>query len=123
MCIRDRVKMVIYKTILRPLLVYGSECWALNTAQMGRVEATEMRVLRLIEGVTLRDRRRSEEIRRELRIGSTTKHMQQNQLRWYGHLKRMEEGTGPRKMLEWTPVAVDLRADRRKDGRMRWKMQ
>ena len=41
--------------------------------------------------MTLRDRMRSEEIRRELRVESTTARIRTARLRWYGHVRRMEE--------------------------------
>ena len=56
-----RVKTTLYKSILRPLLTYGCECWVLTTTLKSRVQAAEMRVLRLIKGVTLRDRRQVKE--------------------------------------------------------------
>lgn len=107
------VKVLMYKTILRPILLYGSECWALNTIQKNKLEAVEMRVLRIIKGVTLRDRLRSREIREDLNIEPIIEYAERNQLRWYGHLKRMDEGERLRRMLEWRPEG------RRRAGRPR----
>src|SRR5678815_3360228 len=45
-----------------------SECWVLNTIHKSKIEAAEMRMLRLIIGVTLGDRVRSEAIREELEV-------------------------------------------------------
>ena len=42
--------------------------------------------------MTLRDRMRSEDIRRELRVESITTKIRTARLRWYGHVRRMEEG-------------------------------
>ena len=66
--IAREVKVLIYTTILRPILLYGSECWTLNTAQKSKVKAAEMRVMRVIRGVTRRDRLRSEVVRRDLGV-------------------------------------------------------
>ena len=46
------VKVLIYKSILRPILTYGCEAWTLTAATKSKVQAAEMRVLRLIKGVT-----------------------------------------------------------------------
>ena len=62
-----------------------------------------MRVLRIIRGVTLRDRLRSELIRREMNVEPILECMERNQLRWYGHLKRMDDEEKLRMMLEWRP--------------------
>ena len=45
-------KMIIYKTILKPILLYGAETWSLTTKTQSKLQAAEMRVLRLIKGVT-----------------------------------------------------------------------
>ena len=54
--IPTEVKVLIYKTILRSILLYGSECWAMNRVHKSRIEAAEMRLLRVIRGVSLRER-------------------------------------------------------------------
>ncbi|XP_063594364.1 uncharacterized protein LOC134771351 [Penaeus indicus] len=54
-------------------------------------EATEMRMLRRIKGVTLRERERSTDIRRELGV-SDINEVKEITMRWYGHVKRREEG-------------------------------
>ena len=42
--------------ILRQILTFGCEAWTLTSAAKSKVHAAEMRVLRLIKGVTRRDR-------------------------------------------------------------------
>jgi len=64
------VKVTIYKTILRPILTYGGESWTLTTATKSKIQTAEMRVLRLIKGVSCRDRLRNEDIRKELDVKS-----------------------------------------------------
>ena len=44
-------KITIYKTVCKPILLYGAETWTLTTKIKGRIQAAEMRVLRLIRGV------------------------------------------------------------------------
>ena len=55
-----KVKVLFYKTILRPILTYGSEAWTTTTQIRSRMQAAEMRCLRLIFGVTRRDKIRNE---------------------------------------------------------------
>ena len=50
-----------------------------------------MRMLRRIKGVTLRDRVKSVDIRKELRVNSIQEKVREMILRWYGHMPRMEE--------------------------------
>ena len=98
-----RVKALIYTSILRPILMYGYESWALTTKTKSQLQAAEMRVLRLIKGVTRLDRIRNVDIRRELGIDDILELIERGQLRWYGHVKRMEDNRYPKKFLEWMP--------------------
>ena len=50
-----------------------------------------MRMLRRIKGVTLRDRVKSVDIRKELGVSSIQEKVTEMRLRWYGHMQRMEE--------------------------------
>ena len=96
-------KIIVYKSILKPILLYGSEIWSLTTKTESRLQAAEMRVLRLIKGVTRRDKIRNTQIRQELNVLPLLEDIERNKLRWYGHVKRMGEEKKPRKYLEWRP--------------------
>ena len=101
--IPQKAKTLIYTGILRPMMLYASETWSTTTKTRSRLNAAEMRVLRLIYGVTLRDRVRSEHIREQLRIAPVTKIIERNQLRWFGHVMRMPEHSEVKRALTWTP--------------------
>ena len=59
-----------------------------------------MRVLRLIKGVTRRDRIRKANIREEHQVRPLLEERERNKLRWFGHVKRMDTEKKPRKFLE-----------------------
>ena len=44
-----KLKNKLYKTVFRPTLIYGSECWALHGAEQQRMHVTEMKTLRWIQ--------------------------------------------------------------------------
>ena len=48
------------------VLLYGAECWAVRKEEQ-ILDKTEMRMLRRIKGVTLRDKVKSVDIRKERR--------------------------------------------------------
>ena len=50
-----------------------------------------MRMLRRIKGVTLRDKVKRVDIRKELGVNSIQEKVREMILRWYGHMQRMEE--------------------------------
>src|SRR6218665_309346 len=56
----------IYKSMIRPVMMYGAEAWTLTRKEEELLERAEMRMLRWILGVSLRDRRRNEDIREVL---------------------------------------------------------
>ena len=78
-------------TVIRPVLLYGAECWTVRKKEEQILEKTAMRMLRRIKGVTLRDRVKSVDIRKELGVSSIQEKVREISLRWYGHMQRMEE--------------------------------
>jgi len=48
------VKGKVYRTMVRPVLIYGSETWTLKRREEERLERTKMRMLRWILSLTLR---------------------------------------------------------------------
>ena len=62
-----------------------------------------MRVLRLIVGITRLDRIRNTVVRKGLEAESILDYIEKTQLRWYGHVKRLDESRYPRRYLEWKP--------------------
>ena len=97
------VKTTIYSTILKPILIYGGECWSLTAKTSSRLQAAEMKILRTIRGVTRMDRLRNDQIRSDLSVKPLLKEIEERKLRWYGHVKRMDEERLPKRYLEWKP--------------------
>lgn len=78
----------------------------------------ENNYLRRCCGVTLLDHIRVDTIRDRLKVEKTlSEKIEEKQLYWYGHMRRMEERRLPKKCFEWIPHR------RRKRGRprTRWK--
>ena len=64
-----------------------------------QVQASEMRFLRRIEGVTLFNKVRSSEIRKSLNIKPLLLRIERSQLRWFGHVSRMIQERLPKQAL------------------------
>lgn len=93
-------KELMYKLYYVPILIYAAESWTLTSRQESRIQASEMKFLRSMIGKTRKDRMRNEDVRNEVGIGKLTERIEKSKLRWFGHVKRMEENRIPRQMLE-----------------------
>ena len=85
-----KLKITLYVNVIRPVLLYGAECWTVRKKEEQILEKTEMRILRRIKGVTLRDRIKSVDIRKELCVSSIQQKVREMRLRWYGRKQRSE---------------------------------
>ena len=52
----------IFISIIRPALLYGVEIWTITAKKESMLERTEIRILRWMTGVSLRDKIKSKEI-------------------------------------------------------------
>ena len=64
----NKAKLSIFKTVFLPILTYGHESWVMTETVWSQVQASESRVLRRIEGVTLFNTVSSSEIQKSLDI-------------------------------------------------------
>ena len=62
-------------------MVYGSETWAMKVDDMQRQERTERMMVRWMCGVTLKNKKSSEELREYLGIESVTDVVRRGRLR------------------------------------------
>ena len=62
-----KAKLLIHMTILRPILLYGHEYWILTKKLKSKITAADMKVLRLVKGVTRIDRVRNADIYEEFK--------------------------------------------------------
>ena len=106
-----KLKGNVYKTVVRPALLYGAETWATTRGQEAGLEVNEMRMLRWVCGVTMRDKIRNEHIRGTTRVVQASKKITEKRLKWYGHVGRMKEEHIVRTMLD-----VDIPGKEEEDG-------
>ena len=114
-----QLKGKIYKTVIRPAMLYGSECRATTKTHIRKLEVAEMRMLRWSSGLTIRDRVRNVDIRHRTKVAPMHEKIEEKMMRWYGHIQRRPNNHITRKAL-----AVDL-GTKKKPGRPKatWKGQ
>src|SRR6218665_849 len=93
------------KTMIRPVMMYGAEAWTLRRKEEKLLERTEMRMLRWILGISLKDTQRNENIRKKIGVACITEKIREARLRCtvrtcgairrYQHQKSNEVGSRP----------------------------
>ena len=96
---RMPVKLKVYRTVVRPAMLYGAETWATTRRQESRIEVNEMRMLRWMCGVTRKDKIRNEHIRGTTKVVQASRKITERRLKWYGHVMRMEEDHVVRRVM------------------------
>ncbi len=124
-------------------MLHGSETWPMRAEHEAKLERTEMRMIRWMCGVSLRERKTSAELREWIGVEAVGDVMRRNRLRWFGHVERSLQDDWVKKcgMLEvegrkprgrpkktWMEVVVDdmrrMGLTRKRDAqdRGRWRM-
>ncbi|KAK3517122.1 hypothetical protein QTP86_003959, partial [Hemibagrus guttatus] len=89
--ISARVKGKVYRTVVRPAMLYGLETVSLRKRQESELEVAELKMLRFSLGVTRLDRIRNEYIRGTAHVGRLGDKVREARLRWFGHVQRREK--------------------------------
>ena len=98
--IPTKLKTKLYTTVVRPVILYGAECWTTGMKEENILEKTETRMLRRIKGVTVKDKMKSEDIRKELGVGSIKSRARESKLRWFGQVHRREQESNLRQVMD-----------------------
>ena len=111
-----RMKGKIYRACVQRVLVYGSETWPMKVDDMQRLVRSKNSMVRWMSGVSLKDKRSSEELRSGLGIVGVDSVVRRGRLRWFGHVERKEAGDWVSKCRN-LEVVGGVRKDR---GRKTW---
>jgi hypothetical protein len=78
---------------VKSILTYGAETWTVKQKHRNKLLATEMDFLRRSARISWTDKIRNEAFRTEMGIKKNiVQETEGQQLRWCGHVKRMEDG-------------------------------
>lgn len=120
-----KTKTLIYKTLILPVLTYGSETWTISKSDENLLLVFERKILRKIFGAICENghwrRRYNFELYAkytELSNGrDIVTHIKTGRLRWAGHIARADENYPPKRIFKSGPVGTR----RRGRPRLRWK--
>ena len=104
-------KRAVYEAVVMSISLYGSECWSLTEGLRQRLRGMQAQHLRAMSRVsrthTWRHHISTQQLGREMGLESTDHYVARRQLRFAGHVSRMDfERRLPRRMLSsWVPHA------------------
>ena len=82
-------------------MLHGSETWPVRKENVVALQRAEMRMVRCMCGVKLKDRLPSKELRERLGVDDIALILQQNRLRLYGHVLRKDDDDWVKKCMEY----------------------
>ena len=106
--VTPQAKRRAYEALILSILLFGCEGWCLTEALVQRLRAFHGQCVRAMCRVTRthtwRHHITSEELRERLSLDSIDYYVARRQLRWLGHVSRMNFERLPRRMLSsWVP--------------------
>ena len=95
-----KLKYKVYKTVIKPTMTYGAECWAVRKKDENRLHVAEMRMLRRIRGKTRKNHVRNQIIQEDAKVCQMSTFLRQKRLHLYGHIRRREEDNLSRTIMD-----------------------
>ena len=83
-----RMKRKIFRVCVQSMLTYGTETWAMTAENLHSLERAEHMMARWMCGVSLKDRKRSEDLYSLLGVRSMAEVVRHGRLRFFGHVER-----------------------------------
>ena len=90
----------LYSSCVRSSMLHGSETWPVRKENVVALQRAEMRMVRWMCGVELKDRLPSKELRERLGVDDIALVLQQNRLHWYGQVLQKNDDDWVKKCME-----------------------
>ena len=91
----------LYSSCVRSSMLHGSETLPVRKENVVALQRAEMRMVRWMCGVKLKERLPSKELRERLGVDDIALILQQNRLRWYGRVLRKDDDDWVKKCMEY----------------------
>jgi len=90
----------LYSSCVRSGMLHRSKTWPIRKENVVALQRAEMRMVRWICSVKLKDRLPSKELREKLGVDDIALVLQQNRLHWYGHMLQKDDDDWVKKYME-----------------------
>jgi len=85
------LKSKVYRMVVKPTVLYRSECWPLKKTQIERLMVAEMRMIGWMCGYMRMDIISNYVIRDLIKATPIEDRLREIRIRWFGHVKRRSE--------------------------------
>jgi len=94
-------KLQIYRTLVRPVVTYGSESWTISMEEERALAVFERKILRKIYGPVKENElwriRRNDELKSIIKGENIVRFIKCQIILWLGHIERMQDTPIPKK--------------------------
>jgi hypothetical protein len=98
-----KVKLKVYRSTVRSILLYGCETWPMKVEDARRLEACEMGFYRRILNIDYRDHVTNAAVLERVNSAALSRIVQGRRLSWLGHVLRMNDGRFPKEAMLFRP--------------------
>ena len=95
--VANRLKGWLFKAVVRSSMLYAAETWPVRKVETLKLDRTEMRMLRWMNGSNRKDHITNESLRKTFGLEPVAQVLRRNRLRWLGHIVRRNEESVIRK--------------------------
>ena len=96
-------KLRLYNSVVKPVLLYGAECWRVIKSDMNKINAFHNGCLRRICRIFWPNKISNKELYKKTKSQSVILEIKRRRIRWLGHVLRMGLDRIPKTALRWTP--------------------
>ena len=98
-----KTKIRLFNTLVKPVLLYGAECWRITKCDMSKVSSFYNGCLRKICRIFWPNKISNKELYMKTGCRDVITEVKHRRLRWLGHVLRMPPERIPKVALRWTP--------------------
>ena len=114
-------KIKLFKTLVRPVLLYGCEAWKLTVAEAKKLDRFQFTCLRRILRIWWPQRIRNDTISQETGVKKISDEIRRRRWNWIGHVLRKERNDDCIVVMEWQPEGKRKVGRSKPHGEERWK--
>ena len=96
-----RLKRKAFNECILPVMTYGCETWSLSNIQLEKLLTTQMKMERIMIGVTLKDRKSTNWIRKQSSVTDIIRSIRESKHRWAGYVARRCDNRWAIWVTEW----------------------